>query len=637
MRARTWQILVGTLALLAIVSGMLWATLSPGRSAHAASSSTLATAFANASQTYGVPQSVLMSISYTETHWNATLATTQSDEVADGTTATGESVYGPMALYLDPDGSGTVTQAATDLGVSASQVETDPATNILGAAAVLADNAKATNNGSKPASSDVKDWYGAVAKYVGIQYDQPTQEFANKVFGVVQHGASGAASDGESLSIQGQDVQPNTSQIDVLNLSHLTNSPSDYPGGSWTPAGGKHYSAANRPNKDLFIQYIVIHDTEEDYASTVRSFTNPGGCCSAHYIVDGATEDAGIYPSVTQMVHNKDIAYHAGAWWFNQHTIGIEDVGFADTGADYTQSMYDANAKLVAYLAAVYNIPINRSHILEHGTVPAPSQGLTHYMHWDPGTHWDWPYWESRVVYYYENVWTNNAPLPTGSDTSAITTTNSTIHEVVPNNSDNTAETISAWQSSKDVNFTNVYADDNGKPSSQLIRGASDPSTWVSPSNYNAADFSCDSLPNATQNADGTWTEDTNSDSRAKVDYGELVSVLGTYTDTTTTPATVWDKINYNGVTGWIRDSATTTSGVTGAVVTFNGANSDTIHGKPALSSGVICPESAGNISRAGQSYAAETTYTDASGVLWYEIFYNHRVAWVPASEVTVS
>lgn len=636
MRARRWQVLTGILVLLAAVSGALWAAVSPTHSAYAATGGDLATAFANASQTYGVPQSVLMSISYTETHWNAHLAATQSDEVANGTTATGESVYGPMALYLDPDGSGTVTQAANDLGVSASQVENDPATNILGAAAVLADDAKTTNNGAKPAASDVGDWYGAVAKYVGVQYYQPAKEFADNVFGVVQRGAAGTASDGESLAIQGQNAQPNTSQIDVLNLTHLTNSPTDYPGATWIPAGGKHYGAANRPKQGLFIQYIVVHDTEEDYPGTVRSFTNPGGCCSANYIVDGATADAGVYPAVTEMVHNKDISYHAGNYWFNQHSIGIEDVGFADTGADYTQAMYDANAKLVAYLAAVYNIPINRSHILEHGTVPAPFQSLTNYMHWDPGTHWDWPYWESQVIYYYENVWTNHAPLPAGSDTPTVTATNPTIHEVVPGASVGSASGIPSWQSGQTVEFTNVYADNNGQPSSQLIRGASDASTWVSPSNYNAADFSCDNLPDATQNANGTWTEDTNSDNRAKVDYGEEVSVLGTYTDPTT--GTVWDKIDFNGVTGWILNSETTTSGATGAVVTFTGASGDTIYGKPVLSSAAaICPESAGNISRAGQSYVAQTTYTDANGVLWYEIFYNHRVAWVPASEVSVS
>lgn len=633
MRTRRWQILAGVLALLAMVAGTLWATAASPRSAHAASNS-LAAAFANASQTYGVPQSVLMSISYAETHWNASLATTQSDEVADGTTATGESVYGPMALYLDPDGSGTVAQAAADLGVSASQVESNPATNILGAAAVLADDSKATNNGNKPTSSDVKDWYGAVAKYVGVQYYQPAKEFADQVFGTVQHGASGKASNGESLSIQAQSVQPNTSQIDVLNLSHLNNSPSDYPGGYWTPAGGKHYSADNRPKKDLFIQYIVIHDTEEDYPGTIRSFTNPGGCCSAHYVVDGAAADAGVYPSVTQMVHNKDIAYHAGNWPFNQHSIGIEDVGFADNGDGYyTQSMYDANAKLVAYLAAVYNIPINRSHILEHGTVPAPFQGLTHYMHWDPGTFWDWPYWESQVVYYYENVWTNHAPLPAGSEAPTVTTTNSHIREISAGSAYGSASNISAWEASQHVEFTNVYADNNGVPSSQLIRGASDPSTWVSPSNYSAADFSCDNLPDATQNADGSWTEDTHSDFRAKADYGEEVYVLAQYTDA---GGVVWDKIDFNGVTGWVHDGDTTATGATGAVVTF--ANGTTIYGEPVVSNGVaICPESVGNVSRAGQSYVAQASYTDAAGTTWYEIFYNHRTAWVPASEVTVS
>lgn len=633
MRRHRWQLLTGFLTLLAMVAGTVWATTSTPRNAHAASN-TLAAAFANASQTYGVPQSVLMSVSYAETHWNANLASTSSDEVADGTTANGESVYGPMALYLDPDGSGTVAQAAADLGVSTSQVENDPATNILGAAAVLADDSKAINNGKKPASSDVNDWYGAVAKYVGVQYYQPAKSFTDHVFGIVQHGASGTASDGESLSIQAQSTQPNTGQIDVLNLTHLTNSPSDYPGGYWTPAGGRHYSAANRPNKDLYIQYIVIHDTEVDYPGTVRAFSNPGGCCSSHYVVDGADSDVGVYPSVTQMVHNKDIAYHAGNWPFNQHSIGIEDVGFADNGDGYyTQAMYDANAKLVAYLAAVYNIPINRSHILSHGSVPAPFQGLTNYMHWDPGTFWDWPYWESRVVYYYENVWTNHAPLPAGSEVPTVTTTNANIREIVAGSAYSSAGAIATWEASGHTEFTNVYADNNGVPSSSLIRGASDPSTWVSPSNYNTADFSCDNLPDATQNADGSWTEDKHSDQRAKADYGEEVYIQGQYTDGS---GVLWDKIDFNGEVGWIHDSDTTATGTTGAVVRFTSGT--TIYGKPVASSGAaICPEAAGNVSRAGQSYVAQASYTDANGLKWFEIFYNHRVAWVPATEVVVS
>jgi len=634
MLKRKWQLLLGGLALFSMVAGGIWATAGTLRPAHAASSGTLATAFASAAQQEGVPQQLLMAVSYAETQWNARLTSTRSDVDANDNPVAGESVYGPMALYLDPNQSGTVAQAATDLGVSISQVETDPATNILGAAAVLVDDSKVTNNGNKPASRDMNDWYGAVAKYVGAGLYEPAKSFADHVYGILGQGAQGNASDGEALSVQAQSVNPNTSQIDVLNLSHLQNQPSDYPGGYWTPAGGKHYGAANRPDKGLFIQYIVMHDTEEDYPGTIRAFTNPGGCCSAHYVVDGAAQDQGVYPAVTQMVHNKDIAYHAGNYWFNQHSIGIEDVGFA-SGPDgyYTQAMYDANAKLVAYLCAVYNIPINRAHILEHATVPGPTPAYTHGMHWDPGPFWDWAYWQSQVVYYYENVWTNHAPLPAGSEVPAITAVNASIRQITAGSAFSAAGDIPVWETKGHVEFTSVYADNNGVPSSQLILGASDPSTWVSPSSYNIRDFSCDNLPNATQNADGSWTENFDSDQRAKADFGEAVAVIGTYTDAS---GVLWDKINFNGTTGWIRDSDTTGAvGAPGVVVTFG--STTTLYGKPLVSSGyAICNDAANGFSRAGQSYAAQATYTDANGAVWYEIYYNHRVAWAPATEVSV-
>lgn len=633
MLKRRWQVIVGTLALVSLISGTLWATIGSQQSAHASPQGTLSTAFASAAQQYGVPEQVLLAVSYAETQWNAKLASTQSDVDSNGNAVAGESVYGPMSLYLEPDQSGTVAQAAADLGVSMSQVESDPATNILGAAAVLSDDSKATNNGNKPTSSDLKDWYGAVAKYVGNGYYQPTKEFADHVFSIVQNGVQGKASDGETLSVQPQSVNPNTNQINVLNLTHLTNSPSDYPGGYWTPAGGKHYGAANRPKDGLFIQYIVIHDTEEDYPGTIRSFSNPGGCCSSHYVVDGVAQDQGVYPAVTQMVHNKDIAYHAGNYWINQHSIGIEDVGFADNpNGYYTQAMYDANAKLVAYLCAVYNIPINRSHILEHGTVQGPTQAYVHGMHWDPGPFWDWPYWESQVVYYYENVWTNHAALPAGSEVPTITATNPTIREITAGSAFAAAGDIPTWETQGHAEFTSVYADNGGTPSSQLILGASDPSTWVSPSQYNTRDWSCDNLPDATQNANGTWTEDTNSDQRAKADYGEEVAVLATYTDAS---GVQWDKINFNGVVGWIHASDTASG--TGSVVTFG--NTTKLYGSPILSNGyTVCSDAANGFSRVGQSYVAQASYTNASsGITWYEIFYNHRIAWAPASEVTVS
>jgi N-acetyl-anhydromuramyl-L-alanine amidase AmpD len=622
MQSKRFVTLAASLALATTLIAGAFAASWDARPARAsAPSGELASAFASAAQQYGVPQQLLMAISYSETHWNAHLATSPDN----GDSGATESVYGPMSLYLDPDGSGTVAQAAADLGVSVAQVETDPTTNIAGAAAVLVDDSKTTNNGKKPPSNDVNQWYGAVAKYVGNDLYEPAKWFANDVYALMQSGVDGVATDGERLSVPAQAVNPATSQIDILNLTHLQPGPSDYPNtDEWIPSGGKHYGASNRPKNGLFVQYIVIHDTEEDYPGTIRTFRNPGGCCSANYVVDG--EAGGAYPAVTQLVHNKDIAYHAGNYWVNQHSIGIEHVGFADApNGYYTQKLYDASAQLVAYLCAVYNIPIDRAHILGHGSVPGPSQVYTHGMHWDPGPFWDWAYYLNRVRYYYAQ-WTSGTPavgVPAQYQTSRTA-----IRAVAVNAAHDGASDIPSWTGGTYTNFANVTTTPGG---STLVKGASDPSTWVTPSDYNAADFSCDNLPDATQNSSGVWTEDTNSDLRAKSEYQQAFALL----NQTTVNGVTYDEIDFNGTPGWV--SASDTADSWGAIVTFGG--STTVYGQPTLSSGhAICDDASNGFSRVGQSYVSQNIYTDpASGITWYEIYYNHRIAWVPNSEVTVS
>lgn len=622
MRSKRFVTLAASLALATtLIAGVLAAPWG-ARSAHAAApSGELASAFASAAQQYGVPQQLLMAISYSETHWNAHLASSPDN----GDSGATESVYGPMSLYLDPNGSGTVAQAAADLGVSLARVETDPTTNIAGAAAVLVDDSKTTNNGQKPPSNDVNQWYGAVAKYVGNDLYEPAKWFANNVYALMQSGVDGVATDGERLSVPAQAVNPETSQIDILNLTHLQPGPSDYPNtNEWVPSGGKHYGSSNRPKNGLFIQYIVIHDTEEDYPGTIRTFRNPGGCCSANYVVDG--EAGGAYPTVTQLVHIKDIAYQAGNYWVNQHSIGIEHVGFADApNGYYTQKLYDASAQLVAYLCAVYNIPIDRAHILGHGSVPGPSQVYVHGMHWDPGPFWDWAYYLNRVRYYYAQ-WTSGTPavgVPAQYQTSRTA-----VRAVAVNAAHDGASDIPSWTGGTYTNFANVTTTPGG---STLVKGASDPSTWVTPSNYNAADFSCDNLPNATQSSSGAWTEDTNSDLRAKSEYQQAFALL----NQTTVNGVTYDEIDFNGTPGWVKASDTTDGW--GAIVTFGGTT--TIYGQPTLTSGhAICNDASNGFSRVGQSYVSQNIYADpATGITWYEIYYNHRIAWVPNSEVTVS
>jgi hypothetical protein len=339
-----------------------------------------------------------------------------------------------------------------------------------------------------------------------------------------------------------------------------------------------------------------------------------------------------VYPLITQFVFNHDIAYHAGNYWFNQHSIGIEHVGFADSPDGwYTQRMYDASAQLAGYLAWIYGIPIDRAHILGHDNVPAPAQSFVAGMHWDPGQWWDWPYYLSRVGYYYAQ-WSNGAAPPAAEVPSGATAPAEAIRTVTTGSEFSTAGDIPAWSAGAHFNFTDVYADANGVPSSELVLGASDPASWTSPTTYDARDFACDNLPAPIPNGGGTWSEDRNSDLRAKAEVGLAYARTGTYTDAV---GVLWDRINFNGVSGWIRDSETMAGW--GVMVTFKGgASPTTVYGKPILTS-VICSDATSLAQRSGQRYVAQAQRIDAStGTVWYEIAYGHRLVWVPSSEVSI-
>ncbi|MFL0505815.1 N-acetylmuramoyl-L-alanine amidase [Ureibacillus sp. 179-F W5.1 NHS] len=139
-----------------------------------------------------------------------------------------------------------------------------------------------------------------------------------------------------------------------------------------------------RPDDGLDIRYIIIHDIEGSSESAINHF-QAQSYVSAHYVLDS---DDG---TITQMVRPKDVAWHAGNWYFNAHSIGFEHEGFAVEGADwYSEQMYRSSAKLVKYLAETYNIPLDRQHIIGHDDVPGLTPARQAAMHWDPGAYWDW-------------------------------------------------------------------------------------------------------------------------------------------------------------------------------------------------------------------------------------------------------
>ena len=167
----------------------------------------------------------------------------------------------------------------------------------------------------------------------------------------------------------------------------------DYPQAHWLAASSSNYTTANRPLSGP-INMVVIHVTDGSYAGTLQWFRNPRAHATTHYVIRSSDGD------VTQMVREKDEAWHSGNGDVNDRSIGIEHEGFTNTCSWMTDAMYRSSAQLSAYLAIKYLIPIDRKHFIGHNEVPDPNHpgqfgGFAH--HTDPGRCWDWPKYMSLI------------------------------------------------------------------------------------------------------------------------------------------------------------------------------------------------------------------------------------------------
>ena len=162
-------------------------------------------------------------------------------------------------------------------------------------------------------------------------------------------------------------------------MKPLSPPPPDYPFAEWIES--PNYTPADERN----ITYIVIHVMDGYFEGTIDWFQNPDSQASAHYLV---SQEGGI----VQMVREKDIAWHAGNWEYNQRSIGIEheDKGNWDKPNWATEELYQASAALVRYLCDKYGIPKDRNHIIGHNEVPGVTKPC-------PGPYWDWDYFMGLV------------------------------------------------------------------------------------------------------------------------------------------------------------------------------------------------------------------------------------------------
>src|SRR5262245_31697554 len=332
----------------------------------------LKTAFQDAAREYGVPEKLLTSIAYAETHFDP--------HPGEPSSSNG---YGLMHLVENPQVN-TLEMAAKLTGISAEVLKIDTVANIRGGAALLSAYAAEAELKDR---QNLAEWYGVVARYSNAIDLAVARLYADEVYKLVNSGFSGASPQGEVITVPATEVEPQRGYYGMvvpLSSPDFTANSIDYGPALWAPANSGNYTVANRESSHP-INYVVIHTTQGSYAGTISWFQNPSSNVSAHYVIRSSDGQ------VTQMVREKDIAFHAGNWTYNTQSVGIEHEGFVNNPSWYTDAMYRASAALTRNVCLKYGIPMTRSRIIGHNEVP----GATHT---DPGPNWNWTFYMQLVT-----------------------------------------------------------------------------------------------------------------------------------------------------------------------------------------------------------------------------------------------
>ncbi|TJZ44014.1 N-acetylmuramoyl-L-alanine amidase [Streptomyces piniterrae] len=406
----------------------------PSAGAAAPRTEALQRAFTDAAARFHVPRSVLLGVSYLESRWDAhggapsvsggygpmhltdaRAALAGVPEFSDGT----EDARGDSARprKTAPEGRAraavpaelparlrTLPRAAELTGLPAEKLRSDPSANVLGGAALLA--AEQRKLGLRE-SADPAEWYAAVARYAGADDARSGKVFADEVYDLMRRGQTRTTDAGQRVTLAAApSLAADKAQADRLARRAPARARASASGddGSlecpWSVAcesvpapyeefGDDDYGnhdLANRPY-DQRVDSIVIHDTEGSWETTLRLIQDPK-YVSWHYTIRSSD---GL---IAQHVPTKDVGWHAGNWYINAHSIGVEHEGFlAAPDAWYTEAMYRTSARLVRYLAHRYDVPLDRQHILGHDNVAGMTPTAVKGMHTDPGPYWDWAHY----------------------------------------------------------------------------------------------------------------------------------------------------------------------------------------------------------------------------------------------------
>lgn len=614
--------------LLFLIGNLLWlTTISLYQSPNIASARSAGTAeqyFTSASQTTGVPSQVLKAICQLEGHLSMHQGIANMDDgygcmnlvhtTVNGCQALEASSGAPCTHHFTRTELNTLDQAATLMHVNDDNIEKDLATNILAGAWILHKDALTL---SPILPTSLADWYGTVAAYSNATVPATARMYADAVFHIIETGFSAETDQGQTVQLSPQAITPNTKTFHANAASPSAPSGCTIGGADYSPAINCilnpavsdcntvadnqpcNYESANRP-QDLSIDQIVIHDVEGSALAALSTFQNPSSAVSSHYIID---TDGTVY----EVLHNKDIAYAAGNYWYNQHSINIEHAGYDATGYQwYNALQYLASAKLVAFLIKQYHIPLDHDHIVSHGTVPS-SLLIVAPNHVDPGPYWLWQYY--FMLIHQQGI---AYPLPNLS-TKLVT--------LVPKSGQMPLGPYGT-ETAQNFNFFSVY---NGPSTASGLVPHSGDASDITDETTNVESLITYAYTAKRKDAAGT------GDIMYQIWYGTEDQPNATYPNNHYAHARqVWLAVPPRDALEFLGN---------GKIITFqsNGNSTVPIYSRPAtLSVGYSAyqlgeaPANAIFVS----AYTIQEAETDGTFTRWYEINYNHRQAWIPASEL---
>jgi N-acetyl-anhydromuramyl-L-alanine amidase AmpD len=247
------------------------------------------------------------------------------------------------------------------------------------------------------ATDDPATWRPALETLSGMD-DASAAAYASRVLALLRAGGRFAARDGETIALA---PHPAIEVPPAPRVANLAGTP-DFPGAIWFDTSCSGKCTVGRPLGDASVDKIVIHDTEGGWDGSVATLQYDAGK-SVHYIIDADGSRVGQFRPET------DTTWHAGNYFYNETSVGIEHVGVASDPDGYSTALYDKSRELVQSIRSRWTVPLDRAHVFGHYQVPngnviaedsPPCDGLDACEnsasyggagnHRDPGYYWQW-------------------------------------------------------------------------------------------------------------------------------------------------------------------------------------------------------------------------------------------------------